>query len=213
MKDKKEKKGEEKEIEIKTESDIEDEVNKDPEASDDRPVVEEKTEENEETSIEDLEEKISTLQDTLLRKAAEFENYKRRTENDQLNLLKYAAESFILKVLPVYDDLGRSVEHLDESNHDSLKEGLKLVFDKFTKVLDEQGVKKIDVMGKEFDVEYHEALMQQPSNDVAENTILNEVEAGYTYKDKVIKHAKVIVSQKIEEEIQESNETNNDSEE
>ncbi len=90
-----------------------------------------------------MEENIKSLQDSLLRKVAEFENYKRRTENDQLNLLKYAAESFILKVLPVYDDLGRSVDHLSESNLESIKEGLKLVHQKFTKILDEQGIKKI----------------------------------------------------------------------
>ena len=204
MKKKKEKKMEEKKIEIKEETG---------EELDEK--IEEKTEENElqeDTNIEELETKIKTLEDTLLRKVAEFENYKRRTENDQLNLLKYAAESFILKILPVYDDLGRSVDHLDESSIDSLKEGLKLVFDKFTKTLDEQGVKKLDVKGKEFDVEFHEALMQQPSNEVPSNTVLNEIEPGYIYKDKVIKHAKVIVSQKIEE-VQESDDSNTENEE
>lgn len=188
MSKKKDKEMEEKEIEIKDETSEQEEVEAKKE--------EEKTEES---SIAELEEKMQSMQDTLLRKAAEFENYKRRTENDQLNLLKYAAESFILKVLPVYDDLGRSVDHLAESNIDSLKEGLKLVHDKFTKVLDEQGIKKLEVKGEQFDVDFHEALMQQPSNEVPANTVLNEIEAGYSYKEKVIKHAKVIVSQEIEE--------------
>ena len=171
--------------------------------------VEESEAETKEISIPELEEKIQSLQDTLLRKAAEFENYKRRTENDQLNLIKYAAESFILKILPIYDDLQRSAEHLDESNIDSLKEGLKLVIDKFSKTLDEQGIKKLESKGKEFDVEYHEALMQQPTNDVPSNTVIEEVETGYIYKDKVIRHAKVIVSQEVEE----NNDSNNESEE
>ncbi len=153
------------------------------------------------------------MQDTLLRKVAEFENYKRRTENDQLNLLKYSAESFILKILPVYDDLGRSVDHLGESNIESIKEGLKLVYDKFTKILDEQGVKKLEVKGKEFDVEFHEALMQQPSNEAPSNTVLSEIEPGYIYKDKVIKHAKVIVCQEIVDSIEENNELNKENEE
>lgn len=161
-------------------------------------------EEKEDKKIPELESQIQELKDTLLRKAAEFENYKRRTENDQLNLLKYSAESFILKILPVYDDLQRSVNHIENDNNDSLKEGLKLVFDKFTKILDEQGVQKIVTEGKEFDVDYHEALMQQPSNDVPDHTIINEVEPGYTYKDKVIKHAKVIVSQSFDTENSES---------
>lgn len=185
------KENEKKEIEIK------DEV-ENSSSSENEEKIEENTLETEESKIPELESQIQELKDTLLRKAAEFENYKRRTENDQLNLLKYSAESFILKVLPVYDDLQRSVNHIEHDNNESLKEGLKLVFDKFTKILDEQGVKKIETEGKEFDVDYHEALMQQPTNDVPDHTIINEVEPGYIYKDKVIKHAKVIVSQSIE---------------
>src|SRR5210317_1836266 len=104
MSKKKDKKVKEKEIDIK-----EDEVEKTKSEND----IEKNSTETDEPSISDLENKVQGLQDTLLRKVAEFENYKRRTENDQLNLLKYAAESFILKVIPVYDDLGRSVSHLD----------------------------------------------------------------------------------------------------
>lgn len=204
MKKKKDKKIKEDKIKIEEESSNEIKVETEEDSE---------TETKIEPTITDLEEKIQSLQDTLLRKVAEFENYKRRTENDQMNLLKYAAESFILKILPVYDDLGRSVDHIGESNLDSLKEGLKLVYDKFTKILEDQGIKKLDVNGKEFDVEYHEALMQQPSNEVPPNTIINEIEAGYTYKDKVIKHSKVVVSQEIKEQVEENNDLNNESEE
>ncbi|MCB9249576.1 MAG: nucleotide exchange factor GrpE [Ignavibacteriales bacterium] len=158
----------------------------------------EKEENEKETSKIELEEKISSLQDSLLRKVAEFENYKRRTENDQMNLIKYGAESFILKILPVYDDLQRSLLHLDTDKIESVKEGLKLVLDKFTKTLTEQGIKKIDAKGQEFDVEYHEALLQQPSNEFPPHTVIEEVDPGYIYKDKVIKHAKVIVSKEVE---------------
>ncbi len=203
MSSKKDKKKKEREIEINDE--ILDES-----ATEESITTEEES--KPEITRQELEEKISDLQDSLLRKVAEFENYKRRTENDQLNLLKYAAESFILKVLPVYDDLGRSVDHLSESNIDSIKEGLKLVYHKFTKVLEEQGIKKLEVKGKEFDVEFHEALMQQPSADFPSNTVINEVEPGYLYKDKVIKHAKVIVSQEIED-LENNNNSNNENEE
>lgn len=179
----------------------------------DEEIVNGKESTKDEVDVSELEEKIKNLEDTVLRKAAEFENYKRRTENDQLNLIKYAAESFILKILPIYDDLQRSVDHLDESNLDSLKEGLKLVLDKFSKTLDEQGVKKLNSKGEEFDVEYHEALMQQPSKEVPPNTVLEEIETGYMYKDKVIRHAKVIVSQEVEDPAHEENisEETNDS--
>ena len=192
MSSKKDKKKKDHEIEVKEEEQKEVEL-------EDVEMDEADSSEKNKSSIDELEEKINSLQDSLLRKVAEFENYKRRTENDQLNLLKYAAESFILKVLPVYDDLGRSVDHLSSSNLESIKEGLKLVHQKFTKILDEQGVKKLETKGKEFDVDYHEALMQQPSAELEPNTIMEEIEAGYLYKDKVIKHAKVVVSQEIEE--------------
>ena len=147
------------------------------------------------SKIESLQKETDEYKDKLLRKAAEFENFKRRTENDQLNLINYAAESFILKVLPVYDDLERSLRHIDDENTlEAVKEGLKMVFNKFSKILDEQGIKKIDSKGKPFDVNFHEALMQQKVEGVAPHIVVEEVEAGYMYKDKVIRHAKVIVS-------------------
>lgn len=146
--------------------------------------------------LNELEEINKDLNDRLLRRAAEFENYKRRSENDLMNLLKYASEPFIIKILPIYDDIQRSLAHADdENNSKSLKEGLRLILDKFTKTLEEQGVKKIQAKGSAFDFNYHEALMQQESKDVAPHTVLEEIEPGYFYKDKVIRHAKVIVSQ------------------
>ena len=151
--------------------------------------------------LSQLEKDNQELKDSLLRKVAEFENYKRRTEKDQLNFLEYAAESFIIKILPIYDDLNRSIEHLDEAKDiDSIKQGLKLVLEKFKKTLEDQGIKKIEAKDKEFDFNYHEALMQQNSDDVPPNTVLQEVEPGYMYKDKVIRHSKVIVSQDNEEQ-------------
>ena len=156
--------------------------------------------------IEEIEKQNSELKDTLLRKAAEFENYKRRNENDQLNIIKYAAESFIRNILTVYDDLERSLSHIDENTNssgtaggfESTKKGLLLVFEKFGKILDNQGVKKIDAKGKPFDVHFHEALMQQPAEGVAPHTVLEVLEPGYMYKDRVIRHAKVIVSQEMD---------------
>ncbi len=150
--------------------------------------------------IEELEKEVLNYKDKLLRKAAEFENYKRRTENDQLNLIKYAAESFIIKLLPVIDDLERSLQHIDNAKDiDSLKQGIKLVYDKFVKVLTEQGVKPIEAVGKPFDVHYHDAMLQQPAKNVEPNTVINELEKGYMYKDRVIRHSKVIVSQAPDE--------------
>jgi molecular chaperone GrpE len=157
---------------------------------------EEKLTDNIEEKIADLEVQVKEWNDKFLRKAAEFENYKRRTENDQFNLINYAAESFITKLLPVIDDFERSLQHIDDDNNvDAVKEGIKLVYEKLLKVLDEQGVKKMKVKGEPFNVDYHDALMQRQDDSVPPHTILEEIEKGYLYRDKVIRHAKVIVSE------------------
>lgn len=152
--------------------------------------------ENLEDRIAVLEQEINQYKELALRKAAEFENYKRRTENDQLNLLKYAAESLIIKLLPTIDDLERSLEHMtEEIDVQKIKEGIQLVYNKFMKTLDEQGVKKMESIGKPFSVEFHEALMQRADDSVPPHTVIDELETGYMYKDRVIRHAKVIVSE------------------
>ena len=164
---------------------------------------EEKAEQNEindeiinlEEKVQSLENEVNKFKELALRKAAEFENYKRRTENDQLNLIKYAAESLIIKLLPIVDDLERSLAHMtDETDVNKIKEGIQLIYNKFMKTLNEQGVEKLDSVGKPFDVDYHEAVMQRPDDSVPLHTVLEELETGYKFKDRVIRHAKVIVS-------------------
>jgi len=166
--------------------------------------------EKSEAKIAELEVQLKEWQDKFLRKAAEFENYKRRTENDQFNLINYAAESFITKLLPVVDDFERSMEHIDDiDNNTAVREGIKLVYEKLLKLLNEQGVKKMQTKGEPFNVDFHDALMQRKDTSVPPHTVLEEVEAGYLYRDKVIRHAKVIVS---EESSSDDNEmTNEDS--
>ena len=166
----------------------------------------EETETTEETQTAELDEKIQSLEkevedykEKLLRKAAEFENYKRRTEVDQLNLLNYSGENLIIKLLPVIDDFERSLQHMDDAKDvESIKTGVKLVYDKLMKILDEQGVKKIEAVGQPFNVELHEAVMQRKDENTKPHTVLDELEKGYMYKDKVIRHTKVIVSEDTE---------------
>lgn len=192
--------------ELKTNNEIN---NSQPEQNaDEKELMENQMGENKNSSNEELEKRIQELEnevnewkDKFLRKSAEFENFKKRTENDQLNLLNYAAEPFIKKILPVVDDFERSLEHINDSNDfEKLKEGVELIYNKLMKILEEQGVKKIDAIGKPFDVHYHEALMQKPDNTVAPHTVLEELEKGYLYKDKVIRHSKVVVSSEEEAE-------------
>lgn len=148
--------------------------------------------------IEELEKANLDLKDTLLRRVADFENYKRRVDQEQKSFLSFANESLLLNILPVYDDLERSLEHADEqANYESLKKGLQLVFDKFTKVLEGQGITKIAEKGDPFDFNMHDALMQKPDDSVPPHTVLEVLEKGYKLRDKVIRHAKVIVSQEL----------------
>lgn len=177
---------------------LNEEINEQQEINNEVPVEPETSNPNEnlEDKIKILEQEIIQYKELALRKAAEFENYKRRTENDQLNLLKYAAESLIIKLLPTIDDLERSLEHMtEETDVQKIKEGVQLIYNKFVKTLDDQGVKKIESIGKPFSVEFHEALMQRADDSVPPHTVIDELETGYMYKDRVIRHAKVIVSE------------------
>lgn len=165
---------------------------------------EEKVAEQEQDALQKAEQKIAELeaqikewQDKFLRKAAEFENFKRRSEIDQINLINYSAESIIVKLLPVVDDFERSLSHINnnDSNNTAVIEGIKLVYEKLMKFLNEQGVKKMQAKGEPFNVDFHDALMQKKDSSVPSHTVLEEVESGYLYRDKVIRHAKVIVSE------------------
>jgi molecular chaperone GrpE len=193
---------------MKHKKDKREEEEKNMESIENNSVGEEKVIEQEQNSLQKAEQKIAELesqikdwQDKFLRKAAEFENYKRRSEIDQINLINYASESMIVKFLPVVDDFERSLSHInDDSNNNAIIEGIKLVYEKLIKILNEQGVKKMQVKGEPFNVDFHDALMQRKDETVPPHTVLEEVESGYLYRDKVIRHAKVIVSEELSSE-------------
>lgn len=180
-----------------------------------KPTVEEPTIDE---KILKLEAENKDLKDKFLRKVAEFENYKRRIENEQLNYFKYANESLIIDLLSILDDFERSLNYINgESNKNNVLEGNKLIFDKFQKILANYGLKKIEALNKQFDVHFHEALLQVPKDGVPSHTVIEEVEKGYLLKDKVIRHTKVIVSSEDEKSESESelnggvtNENNNE---
>jgi molecular chaperone GrpE len=148
----------------------------------------------------ELEKQLHIVKDQLLRKAAEFENYKRRTENEISSLYKYASESLITDLLPVLDDFDRVMKSWnDKHDAETLRKGIELIYDKFKKVLQKQGVKEIESNGKEFNVSEHDAVLQTPSAEAPPNTVIETIEKGYYLKDKVIRHSKVIVSTEPEE--------------
>jgi len=148
------------------------------------------------TEVEKLKQENGELRDLLLRKVAEFENYKKRKDTEVTEFIKYSAEKIIKELIPVYNDLDRSLHSVNRGETkdlETLKQGLELVYQKFSNVLENEGLKEIDVMGKPFDVDTSDALMQVPK-EVEPNTVVEVIEKGYMLKDKVIKHAKVLVS-------------------
>jgi molecular chaperone GrpE len=146
-------------------------------------------------------EDAAQLKDQLLRKIAEFENYKRRTREEKELLIKYGAEGILHDLLPVIDDFERSLsvgrEHKDFA---ALHEGLELIYGKLLRVLENRGLSQIEAVGKPFDVDVHDALLQVPSGEVPVGTVLHVAEKGYKLHDKVIRHAKVTVSREPDDE-------------
>jgi molecular chaperone GrpE len=144
--------------------------------------------------IDQLENDNRQLKDQALRALAEVENVRRRTQQEREQTVLYANERLLNTLLPIVDDFRRSVEAGEASkDFDSFYRGVSMIYDKILKMLDWQGVKRMDVVGQPFDVTYHEALMRQPS-DAPEDTVIGELEPGYMYGDRVLRHAKVIVS-------------------
>lgn len=145
--------------------------------------------------VEELQKQVAQYKDMLLRKAAEFDNYKRRIENETTNIVRFATESLIDDLLPVLDDFERSLKHSKEIKEShALVKGVDLIYLKLVKVLEGRGVKAFETVGKEFSVDYHDALMQIPRKDLPPHTVIEEIEKGYMLNDKVIRHAKVVVS-------------------
>ncbi len=163
-------------------------------------ITEEKIQELQER-IAQLEKERDDLKDRFLRKAAEFENYKRRTEQELSAFSKYAHEQFIVDLLPILDDFERSLQISKERREfGPFYKGVELIYKKFYNLLESKGVKPIEAEGKPFDVELHNALMQVPKDNVKPNTVIEEVEKGYIYNDKIVRYAKVIVAKEQDDD-------------
>lgn len=146
---------------------------------------------------EELEENKSKVEDyynQLQRLKAEFDNYRKRTQKEKEEAAKYAAERMILSLLPVLDNLERAVDAANvKKDFESLSQGVEMILRQFRKVLEDEGLKTIDAVGREFDPNLHEALLREES-DQAENVILEELQKGYYLKDKVLRPSRVKVS-------------------
>lgn len=164
--------------------------------------------------INQLKEEVNQWKDKFLRKMAEFDNYKKRVEQDQIQLIKYANEKLIKDLLPIIDDFERSLTFSkDELKNNSILQGVEMVYNKLMKILSDYGLKKIEALNQPFDFNYHEALLQVPKDGVEPLTVIEEVEKGYLLNDKVIRHSKVIVSSEMNIEANPSDNQNDNNEE
>ena len=154
-----------------------------------------KAEEKELDPLEQAQKEVEELKKQLLYKTAEFENYRKRTIKEKADLILNGGEKTISAILPVLDDFERAIADKSEDPK-AIKEGVQMIFNKFTKALEGLGVKKIETADKDFDTDFHEAIAMVPGmGDDKKGKVIDCVQTGYTLNDKVIRHAKVAVGQ------------------
>ncbi len=165
--------------------------------SEETQAVKEQTDNTDET--ERLTQEIEALKDKYLRLVADFDNFRKRTARERLDLIQTAGSSVITALLPVLDDCGRAEEQLKmpaSSPDDSVavNEGIILIFNKLRNILQSKGLKPMESIGSEFNPEFHEAVTGIPAPDPSlSGKVLDEVEKGYYLNDKIIRFAKVVV--------------------
>jgi molecular chaperone GrpE len=156
-------------------------------ASSDKAVSEEKT----------SEEKLAEMQDKYIRLSAEFDNYRKRTLREKIELTKYAGENIFLKILPVMDDFDRAISHLDSATDcEAMKSGIDLIYGKFTQFLQQNGVREIESLNCDFNIDLHYAVSKTPvQEEEKKGKIVEVIQKGYYLQDKVIRHSKVVIGE------------------
>lgn len=140
---------------------------------------------------------IEEQKDKYLRLSAEFDNYRKRTMKEKAELIKNGGEKTISAILPILDDLERALQNAAKTEDlDAIRQGIELISQKFHKVLEQEGLQKMEPIGEAFDTDYHEAVALVPApNEEQKGKVLDCVQTGYKLNDKVIRHAKVVVAQ------------------
>ncbi|MEZ5147998.1 MAG: nucleotide exchange factor GrpE [Bacteroidales bacterium] len=147
--------------------------------------------------IQELESRYNEVNDKYLRLYSEFDNYRKRTIKERLELSKTASEEVIIDLLPVLDDFDRALKSTENiENCDPVKEGMKLIYNKLYGVLDKRGLKPIESIGTPFDTDFHEAITYIPApSEELKNKVVDEIQKGYKLHDKVIRYTKVVIGQ------------------
>lgn len=139
-------------------------------------------------------EEIKNLKDQMLRSMADADNFRKRKEKEAAQQIQLAREQFLLNLLPVVDDFERSLKMSEKADVKQLREGMELIAQKLAGVLSNAGVKPMESVGKPFDVDQHDAMMQMEVEGVPAGQVVDEHARGYYLNDKVLRHAKVIIS-------------------
>ena len=141
--------------------------------------------------------KIKELQDKYLRLSAEFDNYRKRTLREKIELTTMANEEILIKLLPVMDDFDRAIQSMNETTDCiAMKEGIDLIYGKFKEFIQSNGVKEIDTLHKNFNIDYHKAISKIPAPEKKlKGKIVDVVEKGYFLNDKVIRYSKVVIGE------------------
>jgi len=150
-----------------------------------------------EEKIAELEKQVEDLKNQQLYKVAEFDNFRKRVMQEKADLIKNGGTKVITTLLPIIDDLERAQQNMDKyEDVAAVKEGLNLIIDKFFKLMAQEGLKKMDVVGQPFDSDLHEAIAMVPGQpDEMKGKVMDCMTPGYTLNDKVIRYAKVAVAE------------------
>jgi molecular chaperone GrpE len=144
-----------------------------------------------------LEEKLAEMQDKYIRLSAEFDNYRKRTLREKMDISRYAGEDLLLKIIPIMDDFDRALMHMENSSDESaMKAGIDLIYSKFSEFLKQNGIKEIPSLNSEFNVDLHEAVAKVPvDDDSLKGKVVDVVLKGYYLQDKVLRFSKVVVGE------------------
>jgi molecular chaperone GrpE len=144
-----------------------------------------------------VEEKLAEMQDRYMRLSAEFDNYRKRTLREKMDLSKYAGEDLLLSIIPLMDDFERALKHIDtNSDCAALRDGINIIYGKFSDFLKQNGVKEIDSLNANFNVDLHEAVAKvQVEDPDKKGKVVDIVQKGYFLQDKVLRFAKVVVGE------------------
>jgi molecular chaperone GrpE len=147
--------------------------------------------------VKAAEEKLADMQDRYVRLSAEFDNYRKRTLREKMDLSKYAGENLFLGIIPLMDDFERALKHMDTaSDCIAMKDGIDIIYGKFGEFLKQNGVKEIEALNSNFNVDLHEAVAKVPVPEPErKGKVIDVVEKGYYLQDKILRFSKVVVGE------------------